>query len=326
MFISTKRNNLCLLLISLLGLTSCCTPSCPPPESIEVPCNWYTPLACGVTEDPVWCCWWRAFQDPLLTALIEQGECRNNDVRLAAAESCTKHLEATGSVTAEIAQNYIELRGLQQRLKLLQEAVEVQNNIVTTGDGLLNKGFISLINQNENRKNLDSLLEQKTSLELSIKKTIFHLSALLSYPPGSLYDTLCQTQDLPELCSDIPVGVPMDLIQRHPAVVEAQNLYQKSHDEQALYNYQKTILSSLEEAENALAAYLAALDKIRLLECSKQLKSESYQLTNDLFHQGLVDESDALKAHQEYLIQDDALIQGKVDLLLNYVNLYRALQ
>lgn len=304
-------------------MTSCCTTRCYQ-KSVEIPCNWHTPLEKGVTDDPATFFWWESLDDPLLTELIEEAIFRNNDIRLAMIQSRERSLETVNSIAAETAKSYIELRGLQQRLQILQTSLMIQNKIGVLEEGL-SKSYISSIDQNESKKNFDVLLVQKSLIELSIKKVIFHLSTLLSYAPGDLYETLDQTCEFPRLPCDIPVGFPMELIERDPAVQYAKKIYITTLNEQAFYNYQKKTLSSLEEAENALAAFFYSSEKIIYLENSKRLKEESYQLIKDLYDQGLKDEREVLTAYQELLIQENALTEGKSEVLINYVNLHKAL-
>lgn len=309
-----------------MGLTSCCTKSCPYQEMIEIPCQWHTPLEGGMTvEDPYCYRWWETFEDPLLISLIEQAACKNSDARLAAVESKEKLLETVNLVAAEIAKDYIELRGLQMRLQVIHATIEAQNQMYILGEGLSDRGFINAISQNENKKNLDSLLIQKAFIEVSIQKISSHLSTLLSKPPGDLAEVLNPPKDLPELPCNIPVGFPMALIERHPAIEAARKLYELTQDKQAFLHYQKKVLSVLEETENALATFHYELDKHHYLNNIKRLKFESFQLTQDLYNRGLKDDRELLTAQQELLSDENSLIQGKVDLLVSYVNLYQTL-
>lgn len=251
---------------------------------------------------------------------------QNKDVRLASLGSKDTLLKAINKVSVEVAKNYIEFRGLQMRLKILKENIEIQGEILTINKGLSNRGFFDLTKENEDEKNLDSLLVQRSLIEFSIEKIILHLSTLLGYPPGILnLETLCQFQDLPELTCGIPIGSPTDLIYNHPTVREARKGYLARGNEQTLYYYQKTILSVLESAESALAAFNYEQDKIHYLENTKRLMVESHQLTKDLYDRGLKDDRDMLLAYQELLSEENAVIQGKVELLTSYVNIYDAL-
>lgn len=316
------------LLLALIGLTGCCSKPCTPPcidqEPIEIPCHWYSPLENGMTlEDPAEFHWWEALNDPLLTALIEQASFRNVDVNLAASQSKEKLLEAINTVAADVAKSYIELRGMQMRLKSLDDSIEGQTKIAALNEGLTDSGYISSFDRIENRRNLNALKEQKTLLNLSINKILFHLSTLLSYPPGCLFEMLSQPQALPKLPCEIPVGVPIDLIERHPTLQEARCAYESAPSNDTFLNYQKNILRVLEESENALAAFHSALSRIRHLENVRKLKADAHQLTVDLHGRGLKDDRDLLQAQQELLVEENALLEGQVELLISYVNLYQ---
>lgn len=250
---------------------------------------------------------------------------RNQDVLLAGLESNSLLLKTLNDISAEIAKNYIEFRGLQMRLKILNENIRVQHEILTLNKELSGKGFFDLEKENEDQKNLESLLMQQPLIQFSMDKIIFHLSTLLSYPPRTLNETLCQPQDLPDLIGDNPVGYPTDLICHDPSVKKARKQYKASGSKQSRYSYQKIVLDTLESAETALTAFNYERDKVHYLESIKNLKAASYQLTKDLNSQGFKDDRDVLLAYQELLSEENSVIQGKVDLLINYINLYHTI-
>lgn len=327
MFSLIKKNRLLsqrIFFLSLVAMTGCGR-SALYQESIEIPCAWHTTLATETSDDITCLRWWEAFNDSLLNSLIEEAAFRNNDVNLAASQSKEKLLETVNGITSEIAQNYIQLRGLQQRLNTLQKNIALQSSLLSMGEGLLQQGFIDTFNQNENKSNLNSLWVQKTEIEVSIKKIIYHLSTLLNYAPDGLYELLNPTQELPEFPFEIPLDSPQDLVQRHPGIKEAKKTYEKTGNQQAFYSYQKKLLGVLEDVEVALASLLASEEKMSHAENTLRLKKESYQYTQDLFNREQKDALDILRAQQELLAQEDSIIQNKVELLTSYVNLYRAL-
>lgn len=327
MFISMlKKNNFFILTLLLLEMTSCCRPNCSDQGNIEIPCTWQSPIKEEMTlEDPSCFLWWEALNDPLLTSLIMEAANRNQDVLIAGLKSKNMLLKTMNDVSAEIAKNYIEFRGLQMRLKVLNESIKAQGEILILNKDLSDRGFFGVAKEKEDQKNFESFLMQRSLINFSMEKIIFHLSTLLSYPPRILNETLCQFQDLPDLMGDKPVGYPTDLICHDPSVKEARKQYEASGTKQSLYNYQKTVLDALESAETALAAFNYERDKIHYLENAKSLKVESHQLTKDLNNQGLKDERDVLLAYQEFLSEENSVIQGKVELLISYINLYHTL-
>lgn len=308
-------------------MTSCCRPNCYDPGNccdpgnIEIPYTWPSPIKEGMnSEDPSCFLWWEALHDPVLSSLIIEATNRNRDVLLAGLESKNKFLKARNDVSAEVAKNYIEFRGLQMRLSILNENIKAQRELLTLNKDLSKGGFFDEAQEIENQKNLESLWIQQSLINFSMEKITFHLSALLSYQPN-----LCPSQGLPNLVENTPIGCPTDLICQDPSINEARKQYVASGTKQALYNYQKTVLETLESAETALAAFNYERDKLHRLENAKSLKLKSLQLTKYLNSLGLKDDRDVLLASQELLSEEDSVIQGKVDLLTSYINLYRVL-
>ena len=306
-------------------MTSCCSKKfdCSQ-ESIAIPCDWHTSL-CTETPDDGCFRWWESFKDTQLTALIEEASTRNHDVRLAASQSRELLLEAVNVVAADVAQSYIELRGSQRRLSLIKENIALQETSLLIGEGLLNKGFITTFNQNEYKTNLNMLLAQKAAIEFTINKSIFHLSTLLNYTPKEMNELLNQTCELPHLPCAIFVECPEALVHRHPGIREARKMYKKTGSKEAFYLYQKKVLGVLEDVQDALAYLAFASDKVSYLENNERVKKESYLQIKDLISRGHKDQTDELSSHQEFLLQQDLVIQSRIELLTSYIHLYRAL-
>jgi outer membrane protein TolC len=318
-----KKNNLYILILCLMAS---CSLMGPYRDTIEIPCDWQTPLEEEMTlDDPACFRWWEPLDDPLLTELIELAALKNDDIHLASMQSKEDGLQAVNRVAAELAKNYIELRGLQVRLKRLQANITAQTNAFALNTGLSQTGFINTSAQNESQKKLETLRIQKSQMEFSKDKLIFHISTLLSCAPGGFYELLSSAQSIPELPDYIPVGTPMDLIQRHPETQAAKKAYRSARNKQAFYNYRKKVLSALEEAENALAELHFSLEKTEYLSHIKKLTEENYQSTQELYEQGFNDDRDILTAYQEFLSDENAWIQSQIELLTDYVNLYQAL-
>lgn len=323
-----KKSSLTLL---FLGLTSCCRPDCCDRGiccdrgNLEIPYSWQAIKEGMTLEDPSCFHWWTALNDPTLTTLVMEAIHRNRDVLLAGLGSCDSYLKSMHDVSAEVAKNYVELRGLQLRLGVLDEQVKAQSTLATLNKDLSKGGFFDEVKENEDQKNLELLLSQQSQLNFSKEKIIFHLSTLVNYQPELLTAMLCQPQDLPNLCGEYPLGCPRDFICCDISIREARKQYACSGTRQALYNYQKVVLDTLESAETALAAFYYARDKFQHLENAKNLQLKTYQSTTYLNGLGLKDDREVLLASQELLVEEDALIQGKVDLLTSYIDLYRIL-
>lgn len=304
-------------LLILLLLCSCSAYK----GSFEIPSEWHTPLLPEMTaEDPACFSWWEEFEDPLLNDLIEK-LCQNPDVQLALCTGNT--LEAANKTAADIARSYIELRGLQARLEGLEKQTVFQNTSLSLNIDLANTGFISSLHQNENAKQLFHLFTQISELKLAIERAIFHLATLTTEPLDCLYDSLFPLAPLHFPCN-LPIGTPCEIVENHPSIKDAREAYYKSKNRLAFYNYQKKVMTVFEQVESSLAALKSEKEVVCYLENILALKAENLQLIQDLNQQGLKSDEELQAAHLELLAAEDALIQSKTRLLIDYVNLYEA--
>lgn len=126
------------------------------------------------------------------------------------------------TLSAEIARNYIELRGLQQRKNLILKNIAGQQDSVHLTQELLEIGTASTIDLLQAEEQISLLIAQKPLLDLAIDKTIHRLSILLGYAPGELFAELCEPQMLPSLPCEKPIGLPSDLLRRRPDIRRAE--------------------------------------------------------------------------------------------------------
>lgn len=108
------------------------------------------------------------------------------------------------------------------------------------------------------------------------------------------------------------------------AVEQSINI-NKVKAKQAVYAYQKTVLTAFEETENAIASFHAEMERSRYLANAEKFNQESFKLTEDLYNIGAKDYVDVLATQRHFLASQDASLQSQTALLLNYVALYKAL-
>ena len=324
MYLSMLRKIKLTILFSLLMAGCCRVPPCE--RTIVIPHAWHATLEQGMTfEDPACFKWWEALNDPLLNTLISRGIARNNEIRLAAETSRDKWRETVILITSDIAKSYIQLRGLQSRLKKFQEQIEAQNNVFSLTEGLSDVGFSDAFEENENNRTLSSLEAQQTSLTLEIDTVSHHLAILLDEMPGCLQELLSCPQDLLKLPLELPIGTPLELVLRHPSIEQARKIYEKTHDKRGFYHYKQQILKAMEEAENALAALHHEREKAEALNQRQTLSRETYQITQDLYQRGIKDERAVQIAYLQMLSDENLALESQEQLLLDYAALYQAL-
>ena len=103
--------------------------------------------------------------------------------------------------------------------------------------------------------------------------------------------------------------------------IEVQNALQ----EQALKQYESTILTALEEVENSLVAYAEEQDRRDTLTEATQAAQRAAQLARDQYASGLIDFQTVLDAERSVLSFQDQLAQSKGQVTANVISLYKAL-
>ncbi len=100
---------------------------------------------------------------------------------------------------------------------------------------------------------------------------------------------------------------------------------QKQRLEQAVTQYQSTVLKSLEETENALVAYGHEKDRQEKLVAAVEASRQATMLANELYTRGLSDFLSVLDAQRQQLASEDDLAQSDTAVITNLVALYKAL-
>lgn len=126
------------------------------------------------------------------------------------------------TLSAEVARNYIELRGFQQRLELMNKNICIQKDSIHLTKELVNIGTANTIDLRQAEEQLNILSAQRPLIQLSIDKAIHRISILLGYTPGELFCTLSQPSCLPCIPICKPIGVPSELLRRRPDIRKAE--------------------------------------------------------------------------------------------------------
>ena len=130
--------------------------------------------------------------------------------------------DAQITLLAEVARNYIELRGLQRRLDIFSSSVQMQEDAVAIIKAKYRSGLISELDAVQAESLLASTKAQIPALENAIKQTIHRISVLLGKNPGDMTSSLLPKKPIPISASEIPPGLPSDLLRRRPDVRYAE--------------------------------------------------------------------------------------------------------
>lgn len=92
-----------------------------------------------------------------------------------------------------------------------------------------------------------------------------------------------------------------------------------------LFEYQKTVLNALKEAENGIASFRYDQEKQEYIHQMQKLNHEAFRLSFDLYQKGFTSYFEVTASQNAILKTEEAALQSKVALLLDYIALYKAL-
>lgn len=125
------------------------------------------------------------------------------------------------SLAAEVALNYLNLRGYQQRLVIANENLGTQErSAVLTRQRC--PAFASRLDVANAEAQVATTRAALPVLETAARQTIFALGVLLAREPAALTAELETAAPLPPTPPEVPVGLPSDLLRRRPDVRAAE--------------------------------------------------------------------------------------------------------
>ncbi len=312
-------------------------------------------------------------------------------------EAATANIEAAEytrlntlvTVTAEVALNYIDLRGFQEEIAIAQRNLKAQQHSAELTKQRFQGGLVSGLDVANAEAQVATTGAQIPSLEQSAQQAVYSLSLLLGLEPGALLAELTPPETIPAAPPAVPVGVPSELLRRRPDIRQAEaqihaataqigvatadlfprfsltgNLgtqgsrfssltdwsnrfwsigpsaswtlfatgrirsnieVQKALQEQSLITYRTTVLTALQDVENALIASAKEQDHYRLLTEAVAANRRAVDLATKLYTQGQTDFLNVLQAQGALYLSETGLALSARTLATNLVALYKAL-
>jgi multidrug efflux system outer membrane protein len=293
------------------------------------------------------------------------------------------------TLTAEVALNYVELRGFQQEIVIAQNNLKAQQHTAELTRQRFSTGLVGALDVANADAQVGTTTSQIPTLENSVQQAIYNLSVLLSQPPTALLKELSPVSTIPVTPPALPAELPSDLLRRRPDIrrAEAQihaatarigvatadlfpkfNLtgslgyqsnaldtlinsqtslwslgpsiswqifnagsvnanieVQKALTEQAGLTYQKTVLTALQDVENALISYSKEQQRRKALQDTVVANRKAVNLATQLYTQGQTDFLSVLDSQRSLYNSEDSLVQSTRNLSTDLVSLYKAL-
>jgi multidrug efflux system outer membrane protein len=297
--------------------------------------------------------------------------------------------DAMVSLSAEVARNYVELRGAQRRLDVARRNLDLQREELDLTRARLRGGMATDLDMSRTAALLADVLAAIPPLETAERAAMYALAVLLGRQPGDLVGELAASAAVPAAPPEVPIGLPSDLLRRRadvrqaerqlaaetarigvaksnwfpkisltgdagaesvsvsnwfepgsrfwsigPSVqwsaldfgrVRAQVRAQTAVQEAALATYEKTVLTSLQEAENAIVAYAQEQNRHQALADAAAENRRSLDLADGMYKHGRVNFLDVLDARRSLYASEDQLALSDQAVSVDLIALYKAL-
>lgn len=138
-------------------------------------------------------------------------------------EAAQASLQATQvSLAAEVARNYVDVRGLQALLAISRANLESQSETLQLTEWRAQAGLVSVQDVEQARANREQTRAQLPALAASLAAAEHRLDLLLGQAPGTLHPRLAPAGALPALPASLAVGIPADTLRQRPDVRAAE--------------------------------------------------------------------------------------------------------
>ncbi|QSX77255.1 efflux transporter outer membrane subunit [Agrilutibacter solisilvae] len=126
------------------------------------------------------------------------------------------------AIAGEVASGYLELRGLQERLRVARDNADNQRQTLRLVEARMEAGRDSSFDTSRARAQLESTLATVPDLEAQVAQGMHRLAVLTGRTPDALIVHLQAPAPLPALPAKLDAGTPGELLRRRPDVAAAE--------------------------------------------------------------------------------------------------------
>jgi len=145
-------------------------------------------------------------------------EAQRADTQASAADLAAAQVAIVG----EVARTYVELRGLQERLRVAQGNADNQRETLNLVDARFDAGRDTDFDTSRARAQLETTLARIPALEAQVAFDMHRLAVLVGRTPDALIAELTPQQSLPALPARLDAGTPGELLRNRPDVAAAE--------------------------------------------------------------------------------------------------------
>jgi NodT family efflux transporter outer membrane factor (OMF) lipoprotein len=137
-------------------------------------------------------------------------------------QAAEQRRDALVSSLAELARDYIQLRGVQMQIRIADENLKVAQDVLARAQERAVRGLSPGLDVEEAAAQVENIRAQVPALEQLESQHINAVALLLNQPPGALHAQLARPKQVPPAPPRVPVGIPSELARRRPDIRAAE--------------------------------------------------------------------------------------------------------
>ena len=126
------------------------------------------------------------------------------------------------SVMAEVARDYVQLRGIQRTASITRRNLDIAQAALRLTQSRAAGGLTTELDVANARAQAANVAAQLPQLEQQEDAMINQISLLLAEQPGALRAELMDVKPVPAVPPTVPVGLPSELLRRRPDIAQAE--------------------------------------------------------------------------------------------------------
>jgi multidrug efflux system outer membrane protein len=130
--------------------------------------------------------------------------------------------DVTLTLLAEVARDYIELRGAQRRIEVAQKNLAIERDLLALTQSLLTAGLAPRQDVLRAEAEVRDIEAAIPGFQTDERAAAYRIAALIGRPFAEVSAELFPPSPIPQSASEIPVGLPSDLLKRRPDVRAAE--------------------------------------------------------------------------------------------------------
>ncbi len=147
---------------------------------------------------------------------------RNIEASQASVDASAESRRGTlVSVLAELARDYVQLRGIQEQIRIEQANAKVNQDILDIVQTRARGGLVTGLDVASAAQQVAGIRANIPQLQQQEIQAVDAIGLLLAEPPLTLSQELMTAKAIPPIPPKVPVGVPSDLIIRRPDIRQA---------------------------------------------------------------------------------------------------------